>query len=73
MKRYAEYRDSGAEWIGDVPASWGTGLIGSLYSLRNTKVSDRDYPPLSVTMKGVVPQLETAAKTDDHDSRKLVK
>lgn len=41
--------------------------------MRNVKVSDKDYQPLSVTMKGVVPQLETAAKTDAHDDRKLVK
>lgn len=41
--------------------------------MRNVKVSDKDYQPLSVTMKGVVPQLETAAKTDAYDDRKLVK
>lgn len=44
-----------------------------MYTLRNEKVSDKDYPPLSVTMKGIVPQLESAAKTDDGDNRKLVK
>ena len=36
-------------------------------------MSDTDYPPLSVTNKGIVPQLETAAKTNAHDDRKLVK
>ena len=40
--------------------------------LRNTKVSDRDYPPLSVTNKGILPQLETAAKSNAHDDRKLL-
>lgn len=73
MSESYEMKYSGSEWLGLVPVSWEIGKIGSLYSLRNTKVSDRDYPPLSVTMKGIVPQLETAAKTDDHDSRKLVK
>lgn len=47
--------------------------IGQVYRLRNTKVSDTDYPPLSVTNKGIVPQLDTAAKTNAHDDRKLVK
>ena len=65
--------DSGIEWIGEIPDSWGFARIGSLYTLRNTKVSDTDYPPLSVTNKGIVPQLETAAKTNAHDDRKLVK
>ena len=72
MSMYEAYKDSGAEWLGEIPANWKTGVIGSLYTLRNTKVSDADYPPLSVTMRGVVPQLESAAKTDDHDARKLV-
>jgi type I restriction enzyme S subunit len=35
-------------------------------------VSDEDFTPLSVTMNGIVPQLETAAKTDNGDNRKRV-
>ncbi|MCM1439550.1 MAG: restriction endonuclease subunit S [Roseburia sp.] len=66
-------KDSGIEWLGKIPESWGLSRIGSVYELRNTKVSDKDYPPLSVTNKGIVPQLETAAKTNAHDDRKLVK
>lgn len=73
MECYSEYKDSGIEWIGEIPAGWGTGRISSLYEQRNEKVSDKDYQPLSVTMKGIVPQLETAAKTQDGDNRKLVK
>jgi len=65
-------RYSGYEWIGDIPAAWHIATIGSLYTERNTKVNDRDFPPLSVTMKGIVPQLATAAKSDAHDDRKLV-
>ena len=67
-----EMKDSGIEWIGIIPENWSFSKIGSLYSLRVTKVSDRDYQPLSVTNKGVLPQLETAAKTNAHDDRKLV-
>lgn len=65
-------KDSGIEWIGEIPEGWEIGQIGQLYSERRTKVSDKDYPPLSVTMKGILPQLSTAAKTDAHDDRKLV-
>lgn len=68
-----EMKDSGTVWLGTIPANWDIARIGSFYRLRNTKVSDTDYPPLSVTNKGVVPQLETAAKTNAHDDRKLVK
>ncbi len=64
---------SGYEWIGDIPEQWEIGRIGQLYTERKEKVSDVDYPPLSVTMKGILPQLSTAAKTDAHDDRKLVR
>ena len=70
---YSEMRDSGTTWLGCIPREWDISKIGSLYTLRNEKVSDKDYPPLSVTMKGIVPQLATAAKTNDGDNRKLVK
>ena len=66
-------KDSGIEWIGEIPADWEMGRIGQLYSERREKVSDTKYAPLSVTMQGIVPQLSTAAKTDAHDDRKLVK
>ena len=66
-------KQSGIDWIGEIPDDWNVNKIDSLYILRNTKVSDKDYPPLSVTMQGIVPQLATAAKSDDGDNRKLVK
>lgn len=69
----AELKDRGTEWLGEIPDSWRLSRIGSVYELRNTKVSDKVYPPLSVTNKGIVPQLQTAAKTNAHDDRKLVK
>lgn len=72
MQKMRKMKDSGIEWIGEIPEGWEVGQIGQLYSERRTKVSDKDYPPLSVTMKGILPQLSTAAKTDAHDDRKLV-
>ena len=70
---YENMKDSGVPWIGKIPAHWKLSKMANLYMLRNEKVSDKDYPPLSVTMKGVVPQLESVAKTDDGDNRKLVR
>ncbi len=68
-----EMKDSGIDWIGTIPQDWQLSKIGSLYTQRNEKVSDNDYQPLSVTMQGILPQLATAAKTDDGDNRKLVR
>lgn len=68
-----EMKDSGVEWIGTIPTNWKLNKIGTLYDERSTKVNDSEYPPLSVTKQGIVPQLETAAKTDNGDNRKLIK
>lgn len=71
--RYEKYKDSGIAWIGNIPEHWEVKKLGHLYIPRNEKVSDKDYPALSVTMQGVLLQLENVAKTNDGDNRKLVK
>lgn len=69
---YPKYKDSGVEWLGKVPAHWDIKRLGYYFTERREKVRDVDHPPLSVTKMGIVPQLETAAKTDDNDNRKRV-
>ncbi len=59
-------------WINEVPNDWQLLRLGSLFNLRNQKVSDKDYAPLSVSKGGVVPQMESVAKSDASDDRKLV-
>lgn len=65
-------KDSEIEWIGKIPTEWKIERVGSLFMCRNEKVSDRDFAPLSVSKQGVVPQIETVAKSDNSDNRKLV-
>lgn len=69
---YDQMKDSGVEWLGKVPIAWNLFRIGNIFSERNEKVSDKDFAPLSVTKKGILPQLENAAKTNDGDNRKKV-
>lgn len=64
---------SGTDWLEQIPEKWGLSKISGVYELRTQKVSDKDYPPLSVTMRGIVTQLESVAKSNAHDDRKLVK
>lgn len=71
--RYERYKDSGAEWLGEVPEHWALRRLDGVFTERREKVSDVDFPPLSVTKNGVVPQLDNAAKTQDGDNRKKVK
>lgn len=73
MKKYEEYAPSGVKWLGNLPLGWECKKIGSLFSQRKTKVSDKDFAPLSVSKGGIVPQLDSAVKTDAGDNRKLVK
>jgi len=69
---YPEYKDSGVEWLGNVPMSWELSRIGGVFEERREKVSDKDFSALSVTKNGIVPQLDNAAKTDAGDNRKKV-
>ncbi|WP_082711195.1 restriction endonuclease subunit S [Methylobacterium indicum] len=70
---YLSYKESGVEWLGKVPSHWTLQRLGGSFVERREKVNDTDFPPLSVTKNGIVPQLDTAAKTDDNDNRKCVR
>jgi type I restriction enzyme S subunit len=73
MKKYPKYKDSGVEWMGKIPSEWGISRINSLFKQRSETVSDKDFPPLSVTKNGILPQIEGVAKTENNDARKLVR
>jgi type I restriction enzyme S subunit len=70
---YDSYKESGVDWLGAIPSDWKLGRISTFFSERRQKVSDKDYPALSVTKLGVFPQWENVAKSNDGDNRKLVK
>lgn len=62
-----------AIWFSSVPSTWRATKMREVFSERREKGSDKDYAPLSVGKMGVVPQLETAVKTDNGDNRKLIR
>ena len=72
MERYKEYKETSIQWMKEIPIHWEEKKISSLFKERRTKVSDKDFPPLSVSKMGITTQLETAVKTDNGDNRKLV-
>lgn len=61
-----------ALWFGRIPDRWSWGPLGRYFTERRETVSDQLFTPLSVTKDGIVPQLDTAAKTNDGDNRKRV-
>lgn len=73
MQKYDSYKDSGEQWLGDIPSHWEMKRLGSYFTERRVKVSDKVYAPLSVTKNGILPQLDNVAKSNDSDNRKLVK
>lgn len=73
MMAYTKYISTPeAVWFLSVPNNWRATKMRELFSERNTKVSDKNYPALSVGKMGVVPQLDTAVKSDNGDNRKLI-
>ena len=72
LNPYGKYKDSRVPWLEHVPEHWKVLRLGSQFVERKQKVSDKDFAPLSVTKKGILPQLESAAKSNDGDNRKKV-
>ena len=72
MERYSSYKVSGETWLGEIPSHWEIKRLGSYFCERRSKVSDKDYAPLSVTKNGILPQLENVAKSNDSGNRKMV-
>ncbi len=56
LRPYAEYKDSGVPWFGEVPAHWDVVPNRSLMRRRKVLVGERyaDYPLLSLTKGGVI-------------------
>lgn len=66
-------KQSGVNWLGEIPEHWEVSKLRKHFIPRIQKVSDKDYEPLSVTKDGILPQLDTACKTDNGENRKLVR
>jgi len=68
LKRYPEYRDSGTDWIGRIPAHWNCLPNRAIFQERIDK-NHPDEPLLSVTIgQGVVPQREFLKDSSKRDS-----
>lgn len=61
-------------WLPEIPEHWEMSKVSSHFRQRNMKVSDKEYPALSVSKMGVTPQLDNVALSNaEGNSRKLVK
>ena len=55
-EKYAEYKDSGAQWLGDVPNHWGVEYSKWLFEERNIKATAQDEMLTASQKYGVIPQ-----------------
>jgi len=44
MQAYAEYKDSGVDWLGEIPAGWEMSKLGSCLS----PFSEKNHPDLTL-------------------------
>jgi len=72
-QNYDSYKDSGVDWIGQIPDHWSVDYVTKYFSISKEKVSEGLVDALSVGYMGVVPQLENAAKNNAEGDRKLVR
>lgn len=56
IQRYESYKDSGVEWLGDIPEHWETLANKYIFQLKKNQVGKKaeDFDLLSLTLKGVV-------------------
>ncbi len=58
-ERYPEYKDSGVEWIGQIPEGWDLASSRRLFDSEKELVgsSASEYKILSLTLRGVIPRV----------------
>jgi len=54
--RYPKYKDSGVEWLGEVPEHWGVGQSRRLFALRNERALELDKQLTASQEHGVIYQ-----------------
>ncbi|UKK21339.1 restriction endonuclease subunit S [Enterobacter hormaechei] len=56
MPKYESYKESGAEWLGDLPDSWELLSNKHIFTLKKKLVGKRsaDYDLLSLTLRGII-------------------
>ena len=55
-QKYAEYKDSGVEWLGEIPNHWDIKYSKWLFEERNTKAKANDEMLTASQKYGVIPQ-----------------
>jgi len=66
MTRYEEYKDSGVDWIGEIPEHWECKRLGALLTVFSSK-NHTDKPLLSITREKGVILRDLDDETENHN------
>ena len=50
------FKDSGIDWLGEIPADWGAVKIKYLFTIKKQIAGKEGYTVLSITQKGIMPK-----------------
>lgn len=53
LPRYAEYKDSGVAWLGEIPSHWDTRRLKRLFEIRKRIAGEEGHQVLSITQRGI--------------------
>lgn len=56
MERYSEYKDSGIQWLGEIPSHWSLRKMKYVFNERSEKNHPNEQPLCATQSKGVIPQ-----------------
>lgn len=56
LERYSSYKESGVEWLGEIPTEWETLANKHIFKIKQTLVGrkSKEYDLLSLTLKGII-------------------
>lgn len=56
MERYSEYKDSGVQWLGEIPSHWELLKMKYAFKERSEKNHPNEEPLCATQSRGVIPQ-----------------
>ncbi|HNB43916.1 MAG TPA: restriction endonuclease subunit S [Burkholderiaceae bacterium] len=54
LPKYPEYKDSGVDWLGEVPVHWSVQRLRRIFEIRKRIAGEEGHQVLSVTQRGIV-------------------
>lgn len=52
-QKYAEYKDSGVDWMGAIPKEWSISRLKYIFTIRKRIAGTLDFDVLSITQRGI--------------------